>query len=188
MFVGFSLKIDLTLWISNVFLFGKSIAGWQLRVTQHTMLNKSWLKVTFKTQLSGSTRKREKKKQKVAGWGSISSLLAVEYPRGPEALQEEENSKRWSDLCYRKAKTLTLFFLFSTLALGLWIQVCKESKGSKKGRPAAGERKRWYKSRLRLHCQKPLQQTVWTNLLTWPLEYSDWLDRATCLTNQMELL
>lgn len=58
MFVGFSLKIDLTRWISNVLLFGKSIPAWQCH--RHKMLKKkkkkSWQKLTFKIQLYSSRR------------------------------------------------------------------------------------------------------------------------------------
>lgn len=37
MFVGFSLKIDPTLWISNVLLFGKSILVWQCHMHRKTL-------------------------------------------------------------------------------------------------------------------------------------------------------
>ena len=68
MFVGFSLKIDLTLWISNVLVFGKSIPAWQWHSHQMFKKKKSWQKVTLKSQLWSSRREGRDGGSGERGW------------------------------------------------------------------------------------------------------------------------
>lgn len=78
MFVGFSLKIDLTLWISNVLLLGKSILAWQCHIHRETLAASD-----FETRLT------------VAEEGGLGHQTSLKHQKkSPEAQLQEEGGKK----------------------------------------------------------------------------------------------
>lgn len=162
MFVGFSLKIDLTLWISNVLVFGKSIPAWQWH--SHQMFKKK--KVLAESNSQKSAVEFQKRR---AGWGerwkrmvegeARPSLKAERYGRSGALGGKGHGEETWSYAAVPKGQKSWCYPVL-IIALRLLPLVFKESK--QEDSLAHWRRKEMLRQdstftlHFDLHCQRPL--------------------------------